>query len=55
MKKIVIWTMALALVGIILGLKGMNTNWENIITFGFTGAVLGFCIGFLMHKRTTRE
>lgn len=55
MKKIVIWTTALAIVGIVLGLKGMNVHWENVITFGFVGAILGFCIGFLIQRRGMRE
>jgi hypothetical protein len=50
MKRVIIWTVSFALLGGLLGAKGAWFELKPVLVGVTGGALLGFCIGFLIHK-----
>lgn len=55
MKKIIGWTIALAILGAVLALKGATVEPGRLTTGVLGGAFLGFCIGYLLFKSQQRS
>lgn len=55
MKRILIWTGSLALLGGLMGAKGAWFEWPPVLIGTFGGAFVGFCIGFLLQKSQERK
>jgi hypothetical protein len=54
MRRIIIWTASLAVIGGLFGAKGAWIEWSDVL-IGAGGGALGFLIGFLLQKAQERK